>query len=58
MISGYTSNLAAQLTVRVEKKHINSLHDLVNNPDIIPLAENGTNVHSLFRVSTIFLNEL
>lgn len=49
MIAGYTSNLAAQLTIRIEEKPIKNLHELAAQTAIKPIVKKGTNLHTLFR---------
>ncbi|XP_064595443.1 glutamate receptor ionotropic, delta-1-like [Liolophura sinensis] len=52
IVSSYTANLAAFLTVTILDKPINTLEDLANNDEITPLVKTGTNIYSLFRAGT------
>ncbi|XP_050390556.2 glutamate receptor 4 [Patella vulgata] len=49
MTSTYTANLAAFLTVTIAEKPINSLTELSEQSDILPLAKYGSNLYTLFK---------
>ncbi|ESP03953.1 hypothetical protein LOTGIDRAFT_110473, partial [Lottia gigantea] len=55
MASTYTANLAAFLTVTIAEKPINSLTELSQQDGIKPLAKYGSNLYTLFKVSTKFV---
>ena len=50
MMSTYTANLAAYLTVSITVQPINSLAELVAQDEIKPLVKAGTNLPILFKV--------
>lgn len=56
IVSSYTANLAAFLTVTILDKPIDTLEDLAHNDEITPLVKTGTNIYSLFRVCMFGLN--
>lgn len=54
VLSTYTANLAAYLTVTIVDSPINSLQELAAQDKIRPLLFTGSNLHTLFQVSCIF----
>ncbi|GFO40806.1 glutamate receptor ionotropic, kainate 2 [Plakobranchus ocellatus] len=52
LVSTYTANLAAVLTVTVYEKSINSLAELAEHSEIRPLIKPGTNLEMLFKTAT------
>ena len=50
VISTYTANMAAVLTITIYEKPINSLTELAGQTEIKPLVKTGTNLYTLFKV--------
>lgn len=46
----YTANLAAYLTVTLERKPVNSLQELADSTAVVPLIPSGTNLQTLLEV--------
>lgn len=53
MLSTYTANLAAYLTVNIIESPINSLGELAEQDEIKPLIFSGSNLHTLFQVNIL-----
>jgi hypothetical protein len=53
MLSTYTANLAAYLTVNIIESPINSLEELAGQDKIKPLIFSGSNLHTLFKVNNL-----
>jgi len=54
VLSTYTANLAAYLTITIVDSPINSLQELAAQDKIRPLLFTGSNLHTLFQVSFTF----
>ena len=49
--ASYTASLAAFLTFSMAHVPINSIYDLAEQSQVLPLVKNGTNLYTLFNVS-------
>ena len=49
--ASYTASLAAFLTFSMAQVPINSVYDLAEQSQVLPLVKNGTNLYTLFNVS-------